>query len=327
MNGGMNPDWFYAANNQQLGPVSAADLATLAAAGTVNAATLVWTQGMGAWQPYGTVADQIRGAAGLPQDGAPAEERAVCAYSGSVFPKSEMVAYGDKWVSLNYKEAFLQALRDGQTLGSLAGVQEVQYVGFWWRVLAALVDGMVMGAVSMIFMIPMMILGVSASMPTGPGATPSAAAGMPVGAIMLQIVVTVLQYAIQIGYYTWMTGKYGATLGKMAIGAKVVNADGSKCTYLKGFARWAAYTFVSGTAALILFAIVAGIFFGGLYAAGSLDVIFNGGGFPSGGAIAVMVVGSMLAALASGLPYWMCALNKEKCTLHDYVCSTRVVKK
>ena len=42
----------------------------------------------------------------------------------------------------------------------------------------------------------------------------------------------------QIFYTTWMVGRFQATLGKLALGIKVVNPDGSRVSYLKAFGRF-----------------------------------------------------------------------------------------
>ncbi len=46
-------------------------------------------------------------------------------------------------------------------------------------------------------------------------------------------------------YYVGLNGYFGATLGKMVIGAKIVNLDGSKIGFLKAFLRMLA-SFLSG---------------------------------------------------------------------------------
>ena len=43
--------WYYAINNQQLGPVDEARMKELLADGTITSSTLVWSSGMGTWQP------------------------------------------------------------------------------------------------------------------------------------------------------------------------------------------------------------------------------------------------------------------------------------
>src|SRR5262245_34207648 len=44
-------EWYYARNNQQRGPVSAADLRAMAASGDLRPGDLVWQEGMTQWQP------------------------------------------------------------------------------------------------------------------------------------------------------------------------------------------------------------------------------------------------------------------------------------
>jgi uncharacterized RDD family membrane protein YckC len=50
-------DWFYAKNNQQNGPVSHEVLVSMLQQGQVGPGDLVWRDGMGSWQPAGTVAE------------------------------------------------------------------------------------------------------------------------------------------------------------------------------------------------------------------------------------------------------------------------------
>jgi hypothetical protein len=48
--------WWYASNGQRMGPVALADLGQLIETGTIQLDTLVWTEGMAAWQPASSVA-------------------------------------------------------------------------------------------------------------------------------------------------------------------------------------------------------------------------------------------------------------------------------
>ncbi len=58
--------WFYAAGGQQTGPVGEARLRDLIAQGTVTADTLVWSEGMAAWQKAAEVPGLLSGAAAPP---------------------------------------------------------------------------------------------------------------------------------------------------------------------------------------------------------------------------------------------------------------------
>ncbi len=48
-------NWYYAEGNQQRGPVTSAEFQQLVADGKITDATLVWREGMAAWQPYGQI--------------------------------------------------------------------------------------------------------------------------------------------------------------------------------------------------------------------------------------------------------------------------------
>lgn len=48
-----NMDWYYAVDNQRMGPVSEEEFQRLVAQGVVTPETLVWQSGLTDWQPYG----------------------------------------------------------------------------------------------------------------------------------------------------------------------------------------------------------------------------------------------------------------------------------
>src|SRR5579862_7458355 len=58
--------WFYAAGGQQQGPVSETQLRDLIARGMVTSDTLVWSEGMAAWQKAGEVPGLLSGAVAPP---------------------------------------------------------------------------------------------------------------------------------------------------------------------------------------------------------------------------------------------------------------------
>jgi hypothetical protein len=57
-------NWYYAQNNQQLGPVTLEALRGMVASGQVGAADLVWTQGMSQWLPARSVPEVASALAG-----------------------------------------------------------------------------------------------------------------------------------------------------------------------------------------------------------------------------------------------------------------------
>jgi len=138
--------WYYVDAGQQAGPVEDAQLAELVRTGKIQPDTLVWHEGMGAWAPYQQAvpaapppappppaapgAPPPPAAAPGPADAGPADAGApptigapggtagvVCSECGRVFPASEVIRYGDRWVCASCKPTFLQRLREGAALG------------------------------------------------------------------------------------------------------------------------------------------------------------------------------------------------------------------
>jgi len=56
-------NWYYAVNNERMGPIGEADLAPLLANGIIGPQTLVWCEGMSDWAPAGsTLPEALRNA-------------------------------------------------------------------------------------------------------------------------------------------------------------------------------------------------------------------------------------------------------------------------
>ncbi len=323
-------EWYYSKGKQQAGPVSSAGLLALQQDGELAGNTLVWREGQGDWREFREVAGEVFGDTSGDSGEGGRVETAVCAYSGKVLPKGEMVPYGDAWVAPEHKEAFVQQLMEGgrMELGE-QGEYGQQYIGFWWRVLASLIDYFVKLIPSMICQVPYFI----ASFMTASSGSPSASEDInPLGVWTAAMVATYLlalfgQMGVSIFYETWMVGKYQATVGKMAIGALVVNPDGSRVGYGKSFGRWAAKKMLNNTILMVVVMVpVAGIaLVGGVGGALSEGASADPSAFA--GLILLMFVGIAVFYPLGLFPFWMCGLDKEKRTLHDRVCATRVVKK
>lgn len=124
-------EWFYEKDGKQNGPVEVSDIARMLDAGDLSLDSLVWNKSMDDWKPMGE-ADVLKNESG--------EEMAVCAYSGEVKAKSEMVPYGNRWVSPEHREAFVQQLMEGAQLEGERGVADYevktsQYYGQAWKLL------------------------------------------------------------------------------------------------------------------------------------------------------------------------------------------------
>ncbi len=101
--------------------------------------------------------------------------------------------------------------------------------GFWMRFAAFVIDWQVLSLLALPFGIMVAIV------------TPVAASGRPravVFAAAVLLTTGVFLMAFTILYSIWMHGKWGQTLGKMALGMKVVRTDGSPLGYGGAVLRW-----------------------------------------------------------------------------------------
>ena len=96
----------------------------------------------------------------------------------------------------------------------------VRYAGFWIRFLARFIDGMILGMAGLILRIPLLLmLGIGMGRGYSFGMTPALGAAMGVS-----LLVNVL---LGMAYEVYFVSTRGATPGKMALGLKIVRADGS----------------------------------------------------------------------------------------------------
>jgi uncharacterized RDD family membrane protein YckC len=116
---------------------------------------------------------------------------------------------------------------------------EFEPVGFWPRVGAHVLDQLILAAAGYLIF----------------GAAPTNITTLPE---IIQQMGSRMGYSFLIStlYYVGMNGHFGATLGKMVVGARIVNLDGSKIGYGKAFLRMLA-SFLSGILLCIGYLMVA----------------------------------------------------------------------
>ena len=191
-------EWFYAEGNERRGPVSEAEFNELIRRGQIGTSTQVWRPGWDNWRSWGEANREVG------SDGS-----AHCVQCGQTYPTGEMVQYEGSWVCPNCKPVFFQKVKEG-----IEPTVAMNYAGFWIRFLAKFVDYIVLNIPSYILqfaLAPMM---------------------QDEGTAMVALGISMLfSFLLSLAYSVFMHGKYGATLGKMACGLRVVTAEGGPIGY------------------------------------------------------------------------------------------------
>jgi len=193
-------EWYYAENNERRGPLGATELNDLIRSGRITPATQVWREGWPGWRAFSEAGD-------LTGDNVAGTEN--CVECHRSFPTSEMVQYSGQWVCPTCKPIFFQKVKEG-----IEPSEAMEYGGFWIRFLAKFIDGIILGVAAFGVQLPL------ASLMRNPD---RAMAGILIGWFISML--------IRLAYTTFLTGKYGATVGKMACGLKVVTPTGGKIGY------------------------------------------------------------------------------------------------
>jgi len=213
--------WYYAQNNQQLGPVTLEALRGMVASGQVGAADLVWTQGMSQWLPARSVPEV--GSALLGGGGGGGGGGAGASPYGS--PAGYAPAAGAGQLGYGVAPSYYQQQ-----------YQHVEYAGFWLRFCAFFIDWIIL-------VIPFVLVGIVIgitnpqlfSQTTGPGGRPAASPGMTgfeAGLRVFEVLVGWLYFALQ------ESSARQATLGKLAVGIKVTDADGGRLSFAHATGRY-----------------------------------------------------------------------------------------
>jgi uncharacterized RDD family membrane protein YckC len=127
--------------------------------------------------------------------------------------------YGDSYVCADCKPVFLQRLREGAALPSA-----LKYGSPGWRFLALVIDGLILWIASYTIGLILTLSGL-------PQTTASFSAAFFSIRSLIGLVIGFL-------YYVGFLIQTGATPGKMALGLKVVNADGAPITAGQAVGRY-----------------------------------------------------------------------------------------
>ena len=214
-------NWYYVEQGQQTGPVNDAQFAELVRTGKILPDSLVWREGMAAWQSYREAITPLPSSELPPGAGAAVGERpeAVCAECGKMFAVQDMIRHGGVYICANCKPVFMQKLAEGARLNT----NEMNYAGFWVRFAAKLVDGVILG-------LPFLVVYFLVLIPQIRNGRPGQFTFAP---LMLQFGFIIIKMAYEI----FFLGKYGATPGKMLCKLRVVTAEDGRIDYGRATGR------------------------------------------------------------------------------------------
>lgn len=162
----------------------------------------------------------------------PAQVVLVCSECGRTFAQSDLVQIAGKWVCGDCKPAFLSRV----VAGGPVAASSLSYAGVGIRFVARFIDGFV-------FLVPFVIVLVLVM----PNLLRTAATRTPL--LNVTFVATALFFGLF--YEVLMLRYWGATLGKMACGVKVVRPEGSGLGWGVSFGRYFMYNVVISAIPLV----------------------------------------------------------------------------
>ena len=255
-------EWYYSdAQRQQQGPVGSGELASLHGRGLLAPDSLVWREGLPGWVPWREIMHEVvsgdtpatlAGTGGTPApdpfaapEPAPAADPfAIAEPSLRAAPTASPAddAFRPYAIAEASPYAPPQATVSGIDPGYVAGGRVV-HAGLWKRFAASVIDGFITTILSYAILIPVMLVGFGSmgAMSDGGDNPFAAGAGMAVVLLMYPILFTVPSI-----YFGWMhSSSTQASLGKMAIGIKVVRGDGTRVSFWRAFLRSLLYVVIT----------------------------------------------------------------------------------
>lgn len=220
--------WYYAdARRERHGPVEADTLRDKFRRNELDLSTLVWREGMPQWQPLSAMAEELQLLV-QPDAGNGIDLRA----------DYQAIEDGTAVAKASAAAAIAESpyAAPGSTMAGETVINggEIVYAGFWKRVAAYFIDSLVVGMVGgVIAMVIGMVLGIGMA---GLGGGSDA---MGAGFIAIQLLTNLISIGLSAAYYAGFHASSGkATLGKMAVGIKVVRSNGERISIARGIGRY-----------------------------------------------------------------------------------------
>ncbi len=216
-------NWFFVEHGVCKGPLDHNRLRGLAEQGVLTAETLVWYQGMPGWQTYAHVCQDRETDLPPPACAAPIPAGAhhACSFCDRMFHENELIRFDKARCCAACKPEFAALLREACTVPA-----QTEPASFLLRVLAYIIDVILLGTLG--------LFGGACYVVSNTYQISSdtlALRGLYFGVILL---------LVHASYEILMVGAFGATLGKLLLGLKIVNGNGSALSYPQALRRYVA---------------------------------------------------------------------------------------
>ncbi len=110
-----------------------------------------------------------------------------------------------------------------------------RYAGFWKRFLAYLIDKIILGAISLVFILPFLAVGGLSALHQEEydEFTPELLLALVTAFAGLLLTILIIHWL----YYAFLESRKGATFGKMALGIAVVDMNGNRVSFARASGR------------------------------------------------------------------------------------------
>lgn len=214
-------EWYYADGQDRQGPLLVEDLRQRFQRGEISLTTLVWREGYPQWKPVSEAVEELQ---------LQNLTSAASNLGSGIDLRGDYTAIDNGTAPLpgtgggTYSPYTAPAATGGYGAAVVDG-GEVVYAGFWKRYAAYFLDSFVVGIINLPVSVVFNLIGASS--------------GNESLALAMSMVAMLGGFVIGIGYYAgFHASRGGATLGKMAVGIKVVRSDGERITFMRGVGRY-----------------------------------------------------------------------------------------
>jgi uncharacterized RDD family membrane protein YckC len=238
--------WYYAIGSQSIGPFTPEQMKELIRQGTISPDTLVWREGQNGWLPVRVAVGKSGGAAETaapppqpaPATAAPApatpgpalKPPAKCDVCKKKTPPGDLMREGEFWICGPCR---MESYRSRYGTLPRYAVTQFYAAGFWIRLLARMIDGLILGVIQGILFV---LLGVKNPLfgLTGQADTAAVQAAL----LAMNGSVYAISVGTALGYEVLFLGLFGATPGKLMLALKVVTDAGEPIGVLRAFFRY-----------------------------------------------------------------------------------------